>query len=292
MRQKKLTIIGERINPGFRSTKALFDESDINGICDLALRQAQAGADYINLNIGNRALDDPDFLRQLVIGIQSCVDVPLSFDFPSQQVQELCLKSYDPNKARGRKPIVNSISEPRFDMARALKIAPARVIVMASERLEDGLGKPNKTGAEVASTAKRLTARLIDGYDLTLDDIIIDVSLTTLASDTEGLVRMALDGIRMIGEDPDMAGVHIMAGISNVGMMLPKTAVDGTPLKSGIERSFLSLACPNGFDTVLGTPWHDYSPLPADNFVLEKFKDVIAADGVDALRRLRGLYRR
>ena len=54
-----LTIIGERINPGFRSTKALFDNEDIGGIQDLAVRQAKAGASYLNVNAGDKAISDP-----------------------------------------------------------------------------------------------------------------------------------------------------------------------------------------------------------------------------------------
>ena len=39
-----IALIGERINPGFKSTKALFDNQDIAGIQALAVKQAQAGA--------------------------------------------------------------------------------------------------------------------------------------------------------------------------------------------------------------------------------------------------------
>ena len=38
-----IKIIGERINPGFKSTKALFDNSDLPGIQALAVKQAEAG---------------------------------------------------------------------------------------------------------------------------------------------------------------------------------------------------------------------------------------------------------
>ena len=60
-----ITIIGERINPGFKSTKALFDNSDLPGIQALAVRQAEAGASYLNVNIGARALTDPVFLVEV-----------------------------------------------------------------------------------------------------------------------------------------------------------------------------------------------------------------------------------
>ncbi len=291
MTQQKLKIIGERINPGFRSSKVLFDNSDIDGIQQLARKQQDAGADYININIGSRALTDIGFMADVITAIQDAVDIPLSFDFPSYEVQKICLEAYDQSKAGGAKPIINSISEHREDMMDALNIRPSKVIIMASERLEDGAGKANKKAEQVHAVARRLSERLVDKYDLDRDDIIIDISITTLASDTEGLIRMALDGMVLIHQDPDLKGIHMMGGISNVGMMLPKKAVDGSPLKNSIERAFTSLACPRGFDMVLGTPWHDYSPLPEDHFVLNKFKQIIDLQGLDALRTLRSLYK-
>ncbi|MDP6427195.1 MAG: hypothetical protein QGH73_13285 [Rhodospirillales bacterium] len=102
-----LNIIGERINPGFQSTKALFDNSDIGAIQELAKKQADAGAIALNINIGTRALDEPEFMNEVIEAIQAVVDIPLSFDFPNVAVQEICLKKYDPAKAGGQKPIVN-----------------------------------------------------------------------------------------------------------------------------------------------------------------------------------------
>jgi cobalamin-dependent methionine synthase I len=145
-----LTIIGERINPGFKSTRALFETQDIAGIQALARRQVEAGAACLNVNIGNHALDDTAFMAEVIRAIQAVVAVPLSFDFPSPAVQEVCLKTYDSNKAGGSKPIINSISETRWEMLELLAIRPARIVLMASERLEDGVGRPNKTAREVA----------------------------------------------------------------------------------------------------------------------------------------------
>lgn len=285
-----LTIIGERINPGFRSSKALFDHRDIDGIQALAARQADAGASYLNVNIGTLALNDKAFMVDAIKGIQDVVDIPLSFDFPSFEVQELCLNNYDEKKANGEKPIINSISEHRADMMEALKVRPSKVIIMASERLEDGAGKPNKTARQVHEVTHRLTEKLVSQYGLGSDDVIADVSISTLASDIEGLTQMALDGIKLIGTDPDLSGIHMMGGISNIGMMLPNKTVHGTTLGNGIERAFLTIARPLGFDTILGTPWHNYDALPEDDFILNVFKDVIGLRGTDALRELRKLY--
>ncbi|MBE2244976.1 MAG: hypothetical protein IAE86_19640 [Burkholderiaceae bacterium] len=64
-----IRIIGERINPGFKSTKALFDNSHLPGIQALAVKQAETGASYLNVNIGAREVrsrlpdrGDPDHL--------------------------------------------------------------------------------------------------------------------------------------------------------------------------------------------------------------------------------------
>ncbi len=70
-----LTIIGERINPGFKSTRALFDGEDMAGLQALAVKQAEAGAKYLNVNIGARALTDADFMARVIRAIQEVVAI-------------------------------------------------------------------------------------------------------------------------------------------------------------------------------------------------------------------------
>ncbi|NNN19290.1 MAG: dihydropteroate synthase [Acidimicrobiaceae bacterium] len=291
MTKSQLTIIGERINPGFKSTKELFEKEDLTGIGELAKRQASAGADYLNVNIGSRALTDKSFMKAVIEAIQEAVDLPLCFDFPNADVQAVCLETYDIQKALGRIPIVNSISETRWDMLELLAIRPFKVILMASERLENGVGRPNKFSTEVAQVAKRMTEKLISRHGLSADDIFVDVSISALSSDTEGLLQMAIEGIKAISGDPMMSGVHLSGGLSNIVQQLPPKAADGSDLKSQIERAFLTLAMPYGFDTVLGTPWKEYEPLPPDSLILSQFEEIISARGVDAMRLVRKLYR-
>jgi 5-methyltetrahydrofolate--homocysteine methyltransferase len=290
MSANKLNIIGDRINPGFRSSKALFDNSDIEGIQNLAVRQVEAGAYALDVNIGPRALQEKEFMVEVIRALQDVVSVPLAFDSPDIEVQEVCLRTYDDQKANGQKPIVNSIAEPRAEMLELLKIRPFKVILMASERMEDGVGKPNQRAREVYEVTKRMSKKILQTADLTTDDIIVDVSISALATDTKGLTKMALDGIRMISEDPDLEGIHIMGGLTNIGQMLPPKEIDGENLKSLIERAFLTVAMPLGFDTVLITPWHNLSPLPQDNELLRSFKEVIELTGGKALRGIRSLY--
>lgn len=286
-----ISIIGERINPGFKSTKALFENSDLPGIQALAVKQAEAGAGYLNVNIGARALTDSGFMVEVIRAIQDVTDLPLSFDFPSLPVQRLCMQAYDADKAKGRLPIVNSITEHRWDLMDLAAEHTFKVILMASERVEDGVSKSNKTAEEMYATARRGALRLCADYGMRMDDIFLDMSVSAIIADTAGLNRNTLDAIRMIGEDPDLRGVHMMGGLSNIGQQLPPKAVDGSDLKHALECAFLTIAAPYGFDTVLGTPWRDYQPLPEDNYVLQTYRNFLDATGTNALRAVRKFYR-
>lgn len=286
-----ITIIGERINPGFKSTKALFDNSDLPGIQALAVKQAQAGASCLNVNIGARALTDPVFLTEAIQAIQAVVTLPLSFDVPGVQAHELCLRTYNSARAAGALPIVNSITEHRWGAMSLYRQRPFKVIVMASERVEDGVPRNNKTAADIAATAKRAALRLREDHGMPLDDIIIDLSVSAIVADTEGLNRATLEAVKLIGGDPELKGLHMMGGLSNIGQQLPPKAADGSDLKHDLENAFLTLAVPFGFDTVLGTPWRGYAPLPEDNYVLKAYRNFLEQTGSNALRAVRKLYR-
>ncbi len=289
---ENLTIIGERINPGFASSKRLLDSSDLKGIQELAVKQVANGARYLTINVGVRAASDPIFIAGVIQAVQDVVDVPLAFDYPNAAVQEVCLKTYDPAKARDQKPIVNSISELRWEMFDVLDIQPARVVLMASERLEAGVAVPNTTAQDVALTAHRMCERILsNGHGLSADDLIIDVSLCPLATDTEGVVRRAVEAIGLIGADPVLKGVHQIVGLSNLGIMLPKQALDGGPISVRVESAFLTLTMPKGLDTILGTPGREYRMLPEDDFVFRGFREALALEGFDALDRVQQLYR-
>lgn len=284
-------IIGERINPGFKSTKALFDDEDLAGIQALAIKQAEAGASWLNVNIGARALTDPQWMATVIRAIQEVVRVPLSFDFPARNVQEVCLQSYDPARADGELPIVNSITEHRWDLMELYGRYKFKVIVMASERVEEGVAKGNKTADEIYGTARRCALRLMKEYGMPADHIFIDMSVSAIVADTERLNRSTMDAVQRIGSDPDLQGVHMMGGLSNIGQQLPPKAADGSDLKHCLENAFLTLAVPHGFDTVLGTPWRGYAPLPDDHYVLQAYRNFLEQTGSNALRAVRKFYR-
>ncbi len=282
-----ISVIGDRINPGFKATRALVEGSDLAGLQALAVKQVEAGAVALDFTLGPRGKSDPAFLADAIRAVQDAVDAPLCFDYPDPAVQRACLEAYDPR----RTPIINSLAETRWEMTELLKIRPCRVMLMASERLEGGAGRPNRSADEIASTGKRCALRLMRENGLAAGDIIVDVSVSALAADTGGLNRAALEAIGRLGSDPELKGIHISGGLTNIGQQLPPKAADGSDLKRQLERAFVTVAIPLGFDTVLGTPWHSFEPLPGDNPVLMQFRHILTLSGTDVMRAVRKLYR-
>ena len=286
-----IAMIGDRINPGFKSTKLLLDNEDMAGVQALAVKQVEAGASALDVTIGPRGSTDFEYLAKVVRAIQQAVPAALCFDSPSAQVQEACFKAYD--RARGGPALVNSITEQRWDIMNLYKTyGPFKVIIMASERMEDGIAKQNKTADEIAATAKRAALRLQNDYGMALDDVYIDISVSAVVADTNGLHRATLDAIRTLHDDPQLKELHIMGGLTNIGQQLPPKAADDSDLKLSLECAFLTLAVPLGFDTILCTPWRNYHPLADDNYVLAVYKNILEQTGSNALRAARKLYRR
>ncbi len=282
-----ISVIGDRINPGFKATRGLVEGSDLAGLQALAVKQVEAGAVALDFTLGPRGKSDPAFLADAIRAVEQAVDVPLCFDYPDIAVQRMCLEAYGP----GKTPIINSLAETRWEMTEFLRIRPCRMMLMASERLENGAGRPNRTADEIASTAKRCALRLMREHGLAPGDIIVDVSVSALAADTTGANRAALDAIGRLGADPELKGIHISGGLTNIGQQLPPKAADGSDLKRQLERAFVTVAAPLGFDTVLGTPWHSFEPLPEDNPVLVQFRRILELNGTDVMRAVRKLYR-
>jgi 5-methyltetrahydrofolate--homocysteine methyltransferase len=286
-----IEIIGERISPGYASVKAMLDEDDFEGLKALAVRQVEAGAAFLDVHLGPRGPRDLPFVKNLVRALQEAVDVPLCFDFPEIPVLEAAFEAYDPAKANGALPLLNSLTDQRWELMELYRRHPFRVIVMASERVVDGVAHSNKTAEEIAETAHSVATRLHRDYGIAFGDIFIDVSVRAVIVDTAGLNRAVLDAVGLIRNDPELPGIHIMGAITNIGQQMPAKAADGSNLKLALENAFLTIAVPSGMDAVMCTPWAEHRPLPEDCHVMTVYREFLDQSGSNALRTVRRFYR-
>ncbi len=282
----ELTLIGESINDSVPSTKKLYDANDIDGLKALAQSQDEAGAAYIDVNVGSR---DGDFLAEMVREVQSVTAKPLSIDTPDPDMVEAGLKAYDPSIAGGQAPLLNSISQLRLEMFDLLKVQPFVPILLISERMNGGESQPNHSADETYETAKALREVAL-GHGLSNDQLIYDPAIAPVGADSEGNIQRLMGAMTLMHGDPDFAGVHASVGLSNFTVMLPPKREDGMSVKSTLESAFLTRAVPLGLDMVIGSVKRKYERLSDDHPALQCFDEVLTLEGFDAIMRVQEFY--
>jgi cobalamin-dependent methionine synthase I len=284
-----LTIIGESINDSVPSTKKLFDANDVDGLLALAKSQDEKGAAYIDVNVGPRS---PEFMADLVRKIQQVTTKPLSIDTPDPATARAGLEAYDPSRAGGKKPVLNSISPLRMELFELYAVAPFRPILLISEWIEGGQRRSCQTAEQTCEAAQSLLeAARRTGGGIPNDDCIFDPGIAPIGSDSEGNLGRLLAAVERIRNDADFAGVHFSVGLSNFTVMLPPKRPDGGPVKGPLENAFLTRAMPLGLDMVIGSVVRKYEWLPPDHPAMLCLDDCVKAGGFESIMRVREFYR-
>ncbi|UCD28795.1 MAG: dihydropteroate synthase [Planctomycetota bacterium] len=283
-----LTIIGESINDSVPSTKKLFDENDIDGLLELTRLQDEKGAAYIDVNVGMRPAE---FMADMVRRIQSVTAKPLSIDTPDPEIARAGLEAYDPGRADGKIPILNSVSLLRLQMLDLYKIQPFMPILLVSEQVENNQSVPCHTADETYLATKRIiNAARQSPYNIANNHCIIDPGIAPIGSDMEGMLKRLIEAMKLIHEDPDLAGVHMSVGLSNFTVMLPPKCADGTPVKSPLESAFLTKAMPLGLDMIVGSVKRKYQLLSDDHPAMVCLNEVLQLEGIEVIMRVRDFY--
>jgi 5-methyltetrahydrofolate--homocysteine methyltransferase len=255
MMPRPFKLIGELINNSFARARAAFQARDLEKYAELAKRQSDCGADFLTVNVdGTQAMrvrheDMIAFLSDLVPALQEATNIPLAFDNPSLAFHVKALSLY---RRDGRnQPVLNSLAASRDELDGMIELVSAfdtKVIVMASEKFTSGGAAQCRSAHEIHDTARRFVEILRTRAGRTNDEIIVDPGLAPVAADTYGLVNMSLDAIKLIRADPDLKGIHLSVGLTNVSFGVPRE------IRDGLESAYLTLAIAAGLDFVLGNP--------------------------------------
>ncbi|QGG49099.1 dihydropteroate synthase [Heliorestis convoluta] len=229
-----MLIIGEKIHtsrPGIESAVLSHNAALIQ---ELTLRQKLSGAHVMDLNCTTLRQKEPEGLAWLVETVQNIVDDPVCLDSPNPLAIEGALKVH-----RGR-AWLNAISaeESRYRIFIPLvKQYHCRVIALCLD--DRGLAE---TVEEQVDVSLRLVDRLLsDGVQM--DDIYLDPLLRPVVHG-EHWAAFALEVIQRLRKElPD---VHILCGLSNVSF--------GLPVRSLLNRTFLTLAIGAGLDSAILDP--------------------------------------
>jgi cobalamin-dependent methionine synthase I len=229
-----MRIIGEKINGTRALVKKAVGERDSAIIQDLATRQVEGGAFWLDVHAGTPPEREPDDLIWLVRTVQQATDAPL------------CLDSTNPDalKAAIREvhcpPLINSVSaEPgRMDgILPLLQGSNCGIIALAM----DGRGIP-ATAEERVQVIRSLVAEMRH-LGIRDDQMYVDPLVMAVAAKPDGAL-ITLDTIRAV--HIEFPNVHITSGLSNVSY--------GLPARTLVNQAFLTLAVLAGLDTAILDP--------------------------------------
>jgi len=229
-----MIIVGERINGTGKKVREAVIARDEAFIASLAQRQAEAGADYLDVNAGTDPAREPEDMIWLVTTVQGATDKPCCLDSPNVPTLRAGLEVH-----RGQ-ALVNSASAESARMAPVLELAAAHHARLVALTLDD-TGLPT-TAAQRVAIATRL-GEAAQAAGIPISDLFIDPLARPLAVEAEQGAAF-LDAVA--GIVAALPGVHVICGLSNISFQMP--------LRPLLNRTFLAMAAARGMDAAILDP--------------------------------------
>jgi len=237
-----MILIGERINGMFTDVKKAIAEKDKQVVGELAKKQTEAGATYLDVNVGTAAADQEGTMQWLVETIQETCTTPLCLDSQKPGVIAAGLKVINAkggvilNSTPLNKKTDEEIMDKYIEMAE--QAGPKASIIALTM---DKNGVPQDIDTRVAIAAEIVQKAMEKGFGtqrLFIDTIVLPVKVPN-AQVQPGNTLAAMDQIRYLA-DP---APHMTVGLSNVSQ--------GATERSLINRIFLAMAMSHGLDSAI-----------------------------------------
>jgi len=228
-----MLIVGERINATRKKIGEAVQNQDAEHIKAEAVKQAEAGANLIDVN-GGIPGKETEYLLWLVDLVQEVVDVPLCLDSADANALAAALPQCN------EPPLINSIT---FEKERLEAMTPlvkehgAKVIALC---LSDE-GPPQDFDGRI-----EIAARLVDrltGDGIPLENIYVDPCVFPISTSSDA-GTFVLDAISWI--HAQYPGVHTICGASNVSF--------GLPVRKILNATFLAMLIARGLDSAIIDP--------------------------------------
>ncbi|MCP4422977.1 MAG: dihydropteroate synthase [Chloroflexi bacterium] len=235
-------IIGENIHIISPKVKEALKARDAEFFKASALRQVEAGAQALDLNLGPRKKDWEEVFPWLTKAVEEVVDVPLCFDSTNLLGIEAGLKTV--TKAQ---PIINSTSAEAERLEKVPLLAKkynARLIALTMGKS----GIPVGADERVNIALEKLIPRALE-IEFPISDLIIDPLVLTVSGCQEYCPEL-IEAVRTIQFAWDPAP-PISIGLSNVSNAVPH---QNRPL---INRVYLAMLMGAGLQMMIADPFDE-----------------------------------
>ncbi|MGB5925127.1 MAG: dihydropteroate synthase [Dehalococcoidia bacterium] len=234
-----MVIIGENIHVIAKAVSVAIREKNTKVIQDLAKAQTEAGADYIDLNVGPMKKDPEENMHWLVSTVQEVTDLPLSIDTMNPVAMEAGLKHCK------KRPLLNSASGKADSKENMLPLAKKYNCHVVISVMTDK-GMPPDVDSKIESIMDTVTHANelgIPNEDIWVDPIILPVST---AGEGQRFAVTNLEFIKIL-EDV-LPGVKSTVGLSNVSNGVPDE------LRPLLNRVYLVMLGKNGLYSAIADP--------------------------------------
>jgi 5-methyltetrahydrofolate corrinoid/iron sulfur protein methyltransferase len=217
-----MILIGENIHIISKNVAVAIRERNAKLIQELAVAQAEAGVDYIDLNLGPARKNPQETTEWLVNTVQAVTDLPLAIDTLNPVAMEAGLKAC--TKAR---PLLNSASGRTDSKQQTLPLAKKYNTDVVISVLTDK-GCPPDVESRMESIMSTVT--YANELGIPNEDIWVDPIMLPVSADQQQVVQ-ALEFIKILGDV--LPGVKSTIGLSNLS--------NGTPeeLRGILNRTYM-----------------------------------------------------
>jgi 5-methyltetrahydrofolate corrinoid/iron sulfur protein methyltransferase len=233
-----MLLIGENIHIIAAGVKAAIETRDAAFIQDLAVRQVEAGAGVLDLNIGPQKKHGAEIMPWIVEVVQEVTDVPLSLDTTNLAAMEAGLRVC-------RQPaILNSASADPARLDSVMGLAAdhgARVIALTM-----GVDGIPTTADGRAAIAMETLLPAAEAAGVPVADVLLDPLVLTVTCNQD-VARESVEAIRMFKMMTDPPPTTVV-GLSNISNGCPP---ETRPL---INRTLLVMLLGAGLDSVIADP--------------------------------------
>jgi 5-methyltetrahydrofolate--homocysteine methyltransferase len=229
-----MIIIGEKLNGSIPSIKKAIAEKDTALIRELAKKQADAGAAFIDVCASVPEDQELKTLKWMIDLVQEVTDTPIAIDSPSAKI---CAEAIPLCKRPG---IINSISM-EGNKADTVFSVIAGTSWECVALLSDDTGIPKSSGKrlEVFDALMKKAGT----YKIPPEKLHVDPLIEMLCTSEDGIEKITTTMKKIKEMYP---AIHLTGGASNISFNLPA--------RKYINRAFIVLAMNAGMDSAILDP--------------------------------------
>jgi 5-methyltetrahydrofolate corrinoid/iron sulfur protein methyltransferase len=233
-----MIIIGEKINATLPFVKSIILNRETERLIDLAKRQAESGANFIDVNVGTGVgslEDEIESIRWAVQGIQEQIDTPLCIDSADPKVMETGLNMLDNTPA-----MINSAKAEKSHLDAIVPLAAQHDSFLIALAMDES-GIPKTVEGRLRCCDTILGA--CEKYGVSIQNLYIDPLVMPISTDiNSGMVT--LKSLTAIKEK--FPGARTVTGLSNVSYGLPE--------RGRLNVAYLHMCISAGLDAAIIDP--------------------------------------